>query len=124
MLTALRVVALVLILFGGCVVMVYGAAAQRILRHAGVRYRGWDRGADSLFRFCVFAGQESRPWRGRVLRDTRRSLLTGLAAGSAGMVLLAISALIEILRQCRLRRRLDAVRRRADVSAPASNDAH
>jgi hypothetical protein len=96
-LTALRVAALMLILFGGCMVMVYGAAAQRILRRGGVRYRGWDRGADSLLRFCVFAGQESRPWRGRVLRDTRRSLLAGLAAGLAGMVLLAVSALIEIL---------------------------
>lgn len=97
MLTAMRVAALVLILFGGCMGMVYGTAAQRILRHAGVRYRGWDRGADSLLRFCVFAGQERRPWRGRVLRDARRSLLTGMAAAFAGMALLAASALIEIL---------------------------
>jgi hypothetical protein len=96
-LTAMRVAALLLILFGGCVGMVYASAAQRILRRAGVGYRGWDRGADSLLRFCVFAGQESRPWRGRVLRDARRALLAGTAVGLAGLVLLAVSTLMEIL---------------------------
>jgi hypothetical protein len=96
-LTAMQVAALVLFLFGGYGVMVYGAAAQRILRHAGVRYRRWDRGADSLLRFCVFAGQEQRPWRGPVLRGARRSLLAGLAAVFAGMALMAVSAMIEIL---------------------------
>ena len=78
-------------------VMVYGAAAQRILRHTGVRYRGWERGSDSILRFCELAGREERPWRGRILRDTRRSLLAGVLASLAGMVLLALSALIEIL---------------------------
>lgn len=97
MVTAMRATALALMLVGGYGVMVYGAAAQRILRHAGVRYRRWDRGADSLLRFCVFAGQETRPWRSRILRDTRRSLLAGVAAAFAGMALLAASALIEIL---------------------------
>lgn len=93
----MRVAALVLIVFGAYAVMVYGAAARRILRHAGVRYRRWDRGTDSILRFCELAGQEQRPWRGPVLRGARRSLLAGVLAGFAGMALMAASALIEIL---------------------------
>ena len=96
MLTAMRVAALVLILFGGCMVMVYGAAAHRILRHGGIHYRRWDRGADSILRFCELAGREQRPWRGRILRGARRSLLAGLLASLAGMALLAVSAAIEM----------------------------
>ena len=97
MLTAMRVAALALTLFGGYGVMVYGAAAQRILRHAGVRYHRGDRGTDSILRFCALAGRERQPWRGRVLRDARRSLLAGVAAGLAGIALMAVSVLIEIL---------------------------
>lgn len=96
MLTAMRVAALVLIAFGFYAYAVYGSAARRILRRSGTRYRGWDRGADSILRFCAFAGQEERPWRGRILRDARRSLLAGLLASVAGMALMAVSAAIEM----------------------------
>jgi hypothetical protein len=79
-LTALRVVGVALILFAVYVAMVYGAAARRILRRAGVAYRGWDRGTDAVLRFCVLAGAERGPWRGPVLRGARRSLLAGILA--------------------------------------------
>lgn len=95
-LTAMRVGGCALILFSGYVGMVYARAAKRILRRAGVRPGRWDRGADSILRFCLQPGQERQPWRGRVLRDTRRVLLAGMAAGYAGLALLGLSALIEI----------------------------
>jgi hypothetical protein len=96
-LTVLRVAAVALLCFSGYVGMVYGAAARGILRHAGIRYRRWDRGGDVIHRFCLLAVQEQRPWRGRVLRDTRRVLLAGMAAGFTGLALLAVPALIKIL---------------------------
>ncbi|HYR07088.1 MAG TPA: hypothetical protein VEQ60_04955 [Longimicrobium sp.] len=97
MLTVLRVVGVALILFGFYAAIVYGAAARRILRHAGVRYRGWDRGTDAILRFCAFAGEARGPWRGPVLRGARRSLLAGVLAWFAGAALLVGSVLIEIL---------------------------
>jgi hypothetical protein len=93
----MRVTGLALIVFSAYVGIVYGAAAKRILRHAGVHHSRWDPRADYLHRFCLLAVQEQRPWRGRVLRDTRRVLLAGMAAGYAGLALLGVSALIEIL---------------------------
>lgn len=93
----MRVTGVALVLFGVYAVMVYGDAARRILRHARLRYRGWDRGTDAILRFCVFAGEERGEWRGPVLRGARRSLLAGVLAWFAGMTVLAGSVLIEIL---------------------------
>ena len=96
MLTALRIAGVALILFGVYAVMVYGAAARRILRKGGVRYRAWDRGTDAIFRFCILAGEEQGAWRGPVLRGARRSLIAGVLAWFAGMALVVVSVLIEI----------------------------
>jgi hypothetical protein len=95
-LTAVRLVAFALIIFSIYVGLVYGTAAQRILRHAGIRYRRWDRGVDSIRRFCLLTGQEQRPWRGRVLRDVRRVILGGMMAAYAGLALMVVTLLIEM----------------------------
>jgi hypothetical protein len=91
MVTVMRVVALALLVFGIYVSVVYGAPARRIVRRAGIPTRAWDRGADALLAFCALAGRETRPWRGRVLRDARRMILAGLLAAVAGWALLMLS---------------------------------
>lgn len=87
---ALQGAGVVLIAFSAYAMMVYGSAARRILRRGGIRSSGWD-----IIRFCVVAGHDARPWRGRVLRDVRRMILVGAVAWFAGFALLILPALIK-----------------------------
>jgi hypothetical protein len=90
-LTALQVAGLALMVFAAYTEMVYGAAARRILRRRGIRCSAWGRQTDSIVRFWDLAGEETRPWRGRVLRGARRTLLAGMLAGLAGFALLLVA---------------------------------
>ncbi|HEX2211450.1 MAG TPA: hypothetical protein VHG93_27440 [Longimicrobium sp.] len=91
----MRIVALGLIAFGVYALSVHGTAARGSCAGTGFGTRV-DRGTDAMLRFCTMAGQETQPWRGRVLRGAWRSLLMGLPPFAGGCALLALSGLIEL----------------------------